>query len=41
MDKNDQLRKKRETAKVGGGEARLKKQHSQGKLSARERLDVL
>jgi propionyl-CoA carboxylase beta chain len=41
MDKNNQLRNKRETAKVGGGEARLKKQHSQGKLSARERLDVL
>jgi len=41
MDKNDQLRNKRETAKIGGGEARLKKQHSQGKLSARERLDVL
>jgi len=41
MNKNNQLLKKRQAAKEGGGVDRLKKQHSQGKLSARERIDVL
>lgn len=30
-----------EKAKAGGGEARIEKQHSQGKLTARERLEIL
>ena len=41
MDNKNQLLKKRAKAKEGGGEERLKKQHAQGKLSARERIDVL
>ena len=41
MDNKDQLLNKRAKAKEGGGEERLKKQHAQGKLSARERIDVL
>ena len=35
------LRVMREEAKVGGGEARIAKQHAQGKLTARERIDLL
>ncbi len=31
----------REQAKAGGGEKRIKQQHDQGKLTARERLDLL
>jgi len=41
MDNKDHLLNKRAKAKEGGGEERLKKQHAQGKLSARERIDVL
>jgi propionyl-CoA carboxylase beta chain len=37
----EQLDAKREAACMGGGEARIKAQHDKGKLSARERLDVL
>ncbi|WP_440959614.1 acyl-CoA carboxylase subunit beta [Oceanicaulis sp. LC35] len=37
----EQLDAKREAARMGGGEARIKAQHEKGKLSARERLDVL
>ncbi|MCT4616282.1 MAG: methylmalonyl-CoA carboxyltransferase [Marinifilaceae bacterium] len=40
-EKIDLLKKKREKAKEMGGEKRLAKQHDKGKLSARERLDVL
>jgi acetyl-CoA carboxylase carboxyltransferase component len=40
-DKLDLLRKKREEAKVGGGPKRIERQHSSGKLTARERLDLL
>ncbi len=36
-----QLEEKREAARQGGGERRIKAQHSKGKLTARERLDVL
>nr|MBC7245327.1 methylmalonyl-CoA carboxyltransferase [Chloroflexota bacterium] len=36
-----QLRKSREEAKQGGGEERIAKQHAAGKLTARERLDLL
>lgn len=37
----DQLDAKRAAARLGGGQARIDRQHRQGKLSARERLDVL
>ena len=37
----DQLEAKREQARMGGGQKRIDKQHSQGKLTARERLEVL
>ena len=40
-DKVKLLFQKREEAKTGGGEERNAKQHSKGKLTARERLDVL
>ena len=32
---------KRKAAKMGGGSSRIKKQHNKGKLSARERIDLL
>jgi len=37
----EELEKRRELARQGGGEARIAKQHAKGKLSARERLDLL
>ena len=40
-DKLNQLETMRRTAELGGGEDRLKAQHERGKLSARERLDLL
>jgi hypothetical protein len=40
-DKLDLLERRRAEAELGGGAARLKAQHDKGKLSARERLDVL
>ncbi len=36
-----QLEAKREAARLGGGERRIKAQHAKGKLTARERLEVL
>jgi len=36
-----ELEERRREAELGGGEARLARQHAKGKLSARERLDVL
>ncbi|WP_423905913.1 acyl-CoA carboxylase subunit beta [Candidatus Spongiihabitans sp.] len=36
-----QLEKKRELAKLGGGEKRIQTQHAKGKLTARERIEVL
>ncbi len=39
--KIEELKKWAEAAKQGGGKERIKKQHSKGKLSARERLDIL
>jgi propionyl-CoA carboxylase beta chain len=36
-----QLEEKRALARAGGGEKRVKTQHDKGKLTARERLDVL
>ncbi len=40
-EKLELLDRRRAEAEVGGGAARLKAQHDKGKLSARERLDVL
>jgi acetyl-CoA carboxylase carboxyltransferase component len=40
-DKINLLRKRKEEAKLGGGPKRIEKQHSSGKLTARERLDLL
>lgn len=39
--KLEQLRKLKEEAKLGGGEKRIQAQHEKGKLTARERLDIL
>jgi len=41
QDKLDLLERRRAESELGGGAARLKAQHDKGKLSARERLDVL
>jgi len=35
------LEQRREEARLGGGEARIERQHEKGKLTARERLDIL
>jgi propionyl-CoA carboxylase beta chain len=40
-DKLELLERRRAESELGGGAARLKAQHDKGKLSARERLDVL
>lgn len=40
-EKISKLNKLREKAKLGGGKERIEKQHKQGKLTARERLDLL
>ena len=37
----EQLEAKREAARMGGGQRRIDAQHAKGKLTARERLDVL
>jgi propionyl-CoA carboxylase beta chain len=37
----DELEKRREQARAGGGERRIAAQHAKGKLTARERIDVL
>ena len=36
-----QLEEKRAAARAGGGERRIAAQHRKGKLSARERLEIL
>jgi propionyl-CoA carboxylase beta chain len=41
QEKLDLLGRRRAESELGGGEARLKAQHEKGKLSARERLDLL
>ncbi|MCL4407737.1 MAG: acyl-CoA carboxylase subunit beta [Thermotogae bacterium] len=41
LDRNDDLLKRRETIRLGGGEERIKKQHEEGKLTARERIATL
>lgn len=40
-NKNDQLQKLREEAKLGGGSEKIKQQHEKGKLTARERIQLL
>ena len=39
--KIEELRRKKEEMKLGGGEDRIVQQHKKGKLTARERLDLL
>ncbi len=41
MDKNKDLLQRREIIRAGGGSERIKKQHEEGKLTARERIDLL
>ncbi len=41
QDKIKELLKKKEEAKLGGGQERIKSQHSKGKLTARERIELL
>jgi propionyl-CoA carboxylase beta chain len=36
-----ELRQKREDARLGGGQKRIDQQHAKGKLTARERVDLL
>ena len=38
---NDQLHERRDAARLGGGEEKIAKQHERGKLTARERVDLL
>jgi len=40
-DKIDKLSRLKEEAKLGGGEERIKSQHEKGKLTARERIELL
>jgi len=40
-DKSQLLNEMRGKARLGGGETRLQKQHDKGKLTARERIDIL
>ena len=41
MNKNEQLTRKLATARLGGGQQRIDKQHRKGKLTARERVHYL
>ena len=41
IEKIKQLIEKRETARLGGGEKAIDKQHQRGKYTARERIDML
>jgi len=41
QDKIEELLKKREQAKLGGGQKRIDSQHKKGKMTARERIDLL
>ena len=41
MNKREKLISKREQSKLGGGADRIESQHKKGKLTARERLDLL
>lgn len=39
--KIDELKKRKQAAKLGGGKDKIKKQHDKGKRTARERIDLL
>src|SRR5688500_9667219 len=39
--KQQELERRHRDAELGGGQARIDKQHEAGKLSARERIDIL
>ena len=41
MDILQELQSRRDTARLGGGEKRIASQHAKGKLTARERIDLL
>ncbi len=41
QDKVNELIRKRENARLGGGQKRIDAQHEKGKLTARERIDIL
>ena len=41
QDKVNELIRKREVARLGGGQKRIDAQHEKGKLTARERIDIL
>lgn len=41
MNKLEELKERRRTILLGGGEKALEKQHQRGKLTARERIDAL
>ena len=40
-DQLDHLKKLRAEARLGGGQARIDKQHEKGAMTARERIDLL
>ena len=40
-DKFKFLKQKKEEAKLGGGPKRIEEQHKKGKLTARERIEIL
>jgi propionyl-CoA carboxylase beta chain len=37
----EELERRRDIARKGGGEARIEAQHKRGKLTARERIDLI
>ncbi|MBM3773928.1 MAG: acyl-CoA carboxylase subunit beta [Acidobacteria bacterium] len=41
MNRLEELRRRHDAAEQGGGEARKQRQHAEGKLSARERIELL
>ena len=41
MQRFEELKEKRERAKLGGGREKIESQHKQGKMTARERIDAL
>ena len=40
-NRTDDLARRRQDALLGGGEARIQQQHQKGKLTARERMQLL
>jgi len=41
LNKSDELLNRKETAKLGGGKEKIENQHNKGKLTARERIELL